>query len=133
MRRSEPWRVIAVPMEANSKQRGQPPRMHESGELKCGQKGQRVHPPFHRSKGTATSGAIICVCIHSSLLTNRCIVAIVQSLRMFIFFFNCAHISLVILCSYKLPILKSQLNVSLGLFCSLGSMCLITDLMYYLL
>src|SRR6218665_2744823 len=36
--------TIAVSMEAHSKQRGLPPRMHESGELKYGQKGQRVPP-----------------------------------------------------------------------------------------
>ena len=41
MCRNEPWEAIAVPMEAHSKQRGQPPRV----------------PPFHRSKGTATPGA----------------------------------------------------------------------------
>ena len=42
MSRSEPWGAIAVPMEAHSKQRGQPLRMRESGELKYGQMGQRV-------------------------------------------------------------------------------------------
>jgi len=38
--------TIAVSMEAHSKQRGLPcaPRMHESVELKYGQKGQRVPP-----------------------------------------------------------------------------------------
>jgi len=55
MRHSEPWGAIAVPMEAHSKQMGQPPRTHEPGELKYGQKGQRVLP-FQRSEGTATSG-----------------------------------------------------------------------------
>jgi len=34
MRQIEPWGAIAVPMKAHSKQRGQPPRMHEPGELK---------------------------------------------------------------------------------------------------
>jgi len=29
MHQSEPWGVIAVPMEAHSKQRGLPPRMYE--------------------------------------------------------------------------------------------------------
>ena len=44
MFQSEPWGAVTVPMEAQSKQRGQPPRIHESGELKHGQKGQRVSP-----------------------------------------------------------------------------------------
>jgi len=35
MRQSEPWGGTAVPMEADCKRRGQLPRMHESGELKC--------------------------------------------------------------------------------------------------
>ena len=34
---SEPWGAIAVPIEVHSKQSGQPPRMHEFGELKFGQ------------------------------------------------------------------------------------------------
>jgi len=45
MRQSEPWGAITVTMEAHSKQRGLPPRMHEPGKLKYGQKGQRV-PSF---------------------------------------------------------------------------------------
>ena len=57
MRQSEPWGAIAVPMEAHSKQTGQPPRMHDFGELKYGQMGQREDSPFHWSEGTATSGA----------------------------------------------------------------------------
>jgi len=56
MRQSEPWVAIAVPMEAHSKQRGQPPRMHVSGELKYGQK-DKEYPPFHWPEGSATSGA----------------------------------------------------------------------------
>jgi len=57
MRQSEPWGAIAVQMEAHSKQRSLPLRMHESGRLKYGQKGQRVPPipligstPVGRSK-----------------------------------------------------------------------------------
>ena|SRR6218665_917812 len=46
MCQSGPWGAITVPVEAHSKQRGQPPRMRKSGELKYGQKGQRV-PPFY--------------------------------------------------------------------------------------
>ena len=57
MRQSEPWGAVAMPMEAHSKRRGLSPRMHESGELKYGQKEQRV-PPFHWSVGSATSGAL---------------------------------------------------------------------------
>ena len=43
MRQSEPWGAIAVPMEAHSKRRDLPPRMHEpDDELKYGQKGQSI-------------------------------------------------------------------------------------------
>src|SRR6218665_2488791 len=42
MCQSEPWGAIAMAMDANSKQMDQPPRIHESGELKYGLKGQRV-------------------------------------------------------------------------------------------
>src|SRR6218665_905553 len=42
--RVNPGGAIAVPMEAHSKQRGLPLRMHEPDELKYRQKGQRVPP-----------------------------------------------------------------------------------------
>ena len=56
MCQSEPSGAIAMPMEVHFKQRGQQPRMHESGELKYGQKEQRVLP-LHLAEGTTTYGA----------------------------------------------------------------------------
>jgi len=56
MCQNEPWGAIAAPTLVHSTRKGQPKRMHGSGELKYGQKGQRG-PPFHRAEGTATSGA----------------------------------------------------------------------------
>src|SRR6218665_470191 len=47
MRQSESWGAIAVPVEAHSKQWGLPLRMHEPGELKYGQNGQRVALSTH--------------------------------------------------------------------------------------
>ena len=55
MRQSEPWEAIAVPMEAHSKQRGLPSRMHETS-WSTGKRDEE-YPPLHWSEGTATSGA----------------------------------------------------------------------------
>ena len=46
MRKSEHCGVIAVPMEAHSKQRGQPPRMNESGELNYCQREKEYPVPL---------------------------------------------------------------------------------------